>query len=668
MMNTRRLLIAVLSIAVLVAFLPVFADLFGFGGDGGSFGGFQQKGITISQVVSEVKEGLVQQITFNNDSRRLIVCYKNTLDGAPGEDCNRPTHIGVAYEEATDTSLQNYLLSAGVSASQLNGITIAADQGGGGSSLFLTIVLLLLLGGLFVFFLRMGRGRSSEDSKDGKDKDGSREGDRDEDRPGGRSNDPLFNFGRSRARFYKSVRPSVTFADVAGIEESKQELAEVVEFLREPERFAALGARVPRGVLLVGPPGVGKTLVAKALAGEAGVPFFSISGSEFVELFAGVGASRVRDLFTQAKRNAPCIIFIDEIDAVGRARGIGPAINDEREQTLNQILVEMDGFTARTNIIVIAATNRADVLDPALTRPGRFDRQVTVDLPDVKGREAILKVHAKGKPLATDVDLAMIARLASGFSGADLANIMNEAAILAARRNRRTISMSEMEEAVDRVYAGPERKSRAVAERDRLTAAYHEVGHAITARMLAYTDPVQKLTIVPRGRAGGYTRTVHEEGYEPQYASRNELRDMIAFAMGGHMAEEAFFGEVSSGASNDIARATEIARRMVLQYGMSKRLGPMAWGEARGDEAPHGTYSKRMAYSIDLEIRHLLEDGMERSRAIVNANKEKIAEIAEALLKTENLSGAEFEAFFTTPRPKPPLEWPAGSITAQPSV
>ncbi len=662
-MNPRRLLIVVLSIAVLVAILPAFADLFGFSGSG--VGAPPPKALTISEVVDQVRQGQVQQIRINNQSRRLVVCYKLTAQGLPNEDCKHPTHIGLAYAEPGDKTLQQYLLNQGISSDQIN---IEVDNGDSGGLLLTTLIPLLVLGGLFVFFLRMGRGKSADSANGKGDDKGDGKGDgKDEERPQGRSNDPLFNFGRSRARFYKSVRPSVTFADVAGIEESKQELAEVVEFLREPERFAALGARVPRGVLLVGPPGVGKTLVAKALAGEAGVPFFSISGSEFVELFAGVGASRVRDLFSQAKRNAPCIIFIDEIDAVGRARGIGPAINDEREQTLNQILVEMDGFTARTNVIIIAATNRPDVLDAALTRPGRFDRQVMIDPPDVKGREAILRVHAKGKPMATDIDLSMIARLASGFSGADLANLMNEAAILAARRNRRTISMAEMEEALDRVYAGPERKSRVVAERDRVTAAYHEVGHAITARMLPYTDPVQKLTIVPRGRAGGYTRTVHEEGYEPQYASRNQLRDMIAFAMGGHMAEEAFFGEVSSGASNDIARATEIARRMVLQYGMSKRLGPLAWGKSNGGDVPQSNYSKKMAYTIDLEIRHLLEEGKEQARTIIAENRDKLAEIAEALLLTESMGGAEFEAFFTSPRPKPQLEWPAGSIKVQPT-
>ncbi len=401
-------------------------------------------------------------------------------------------------------------------------------------NLLLTLLPIVAIGAFFLFVLRQAQG----------------------------SNNQALSFGKSRARMFLSNKPAVTFADVAGVEEAKQELQEIVEFLKFPDKFSALGARIPKGVLLVGPPGTGKTLVARAVAGEAGVPFFSISGSEFVEMFVGVGASRVRDLFEQAKRNAPCIIFVDEIDAVGRQRGAGlGGSHDEREQTLNQMLVEMDGFDSNTNVIVMAATNRPDVLDPALLRPGRFDRQVTLDRPDIRGRLAILHVHARGKPLDADVSLDVLAKQTPGFSGADLQNLLNESAILAARAGKRAITMGEMEEAVDRVSAGPERKSRIISEHEKAVTAYHEVGHALAARALPNCDPVHKVSIVARGPRGGYTRLLPEE--ERYLWTRSQFEDFLAFALGGHLAERIIFGEVTTGASNDIERVTAIARKMV---------------------------------------------------------------------------------------------------------
>ncbi|HXL35753.1 MAG TPA: ATP-dependent zinc metalloprotease FtsH, partial [Ktedonobacteraceae bacterium] len=407
----------------------------------------------------------------------------------------------------------------------------------------------ILIGGLLLFMMRQAQG----------------------------SNNQALSFGKSRARMFMGNKSTVTFADVAGVEEAKQELEEIVEFLKYPDKFVALGARIPKGLLLVGPPGTGKTLISRAVAGEAGVPFFSISGSEFVEMFVGVGASRVRDLFDQAKRNSPCIVFVDEIDAVGRQRGAGlGGSHDEREQTLNQILVEMDGFDTNTNVIVIAATNRPDVLDPALLRPGRFDRQVVLDRPDIRGRSSILQVHAKGKPLETSVTLETLAKQTPGFSGADLANLLNEAAILAARRNKRKIGMSELEEAIDRVVAGPARKSRIISEREKAITAYHEVGHALVARMLPNTDPVHKVSIVARGQAGGFTMLLPTE--DRYLWSKPQFEDMLAYALGGHVAELIIFGDVTTGASNDIERVTKIARSMVTEYGMSGRIGPMALG------------------------------------------------------------------------------------------
>ena len=465
------------------------------------------------------------------------------------------------------------------------------------------------------------------------------------------SNNQALSFGKSRARLFMRNKPTITFADVAGVEEAKQELAEVVEFLKYPEKFAALGARIPRGVLLVGPPGSGKTYLSRACAGEAGVPFFSISGSEFVEMFVGVGASRVRDLFEQAKRNAPAIVFVDEIDAVGRQRGAGlGGSHDEREQTLNQILVEMDGFDTNTNVIVLAATNRPDVLDPALLRPGRFDRRLVIDNPDVRGRQAILEIHARGKPLAPDVGLDRLAKQTPGFSGADLNNLLNEAAILAARRDKQAITMSELEEAIDRVILGPERKSRVINDRERQLKAYHEVGHALVAKMLPEEDTVYKLTIVARGIAGGYTSLLPEE--DRTLTSRVQAEARLAFSLGGRTAEEIVFGDVTTGATDDLERATQLARRMVTQWGMSSKLGPRTFGKKEElvflgrDISETRNYSEATALLIDQEISDLIEVAHERARGIIAEHRDKIDEIAERLLEVETLDSEAFHAMF----------------------
>ncbi len=478
------------------------------------------------------------------------------------------------------------------------------------------------------------------------------------------SNNQALSFGKSRARMFMGNKPTVTFTDVAGVEEAKQELQEIVEFLKFPDKFAALGARIPKGLLLVGPPGTGKTLISRAVAGEAGVPFFSISGSEFVEMFVGVGASRVRDLFDQAKRNSPCIVFVDEIDAVGRQRGAGlGGSHDEREQTLNQILVEMDGFDTNTNVIVIAATNRPDVLDPALLRPGRFDRQVVLDRPDIRGRFAILQVHAKGKPLETGVTLETLAKQTPGFSGADLANLLNEAAILAARRNKRKIGMSELEEAIDRVVAGPARKSRIISEREKAITAYHEVGHALVARMLPNTDPVHKVSIVARGQAGGFTMLLPTE--DRYLWSKPQFEDMLAYALGGHVAELIIFGEVTTGASNDIERVTKIARSMVTEYGMSSRIGPMALGHKEElvflgrDFGEQRNYSEQTAREVDEEIRRIIQEAFDKAYHVLLQNKTRLIMISERLIKEETLEGPVFESLFNQPIDNGQYEMPS---------
>ena len=471
------------------------------------------------------------------------------------------------------------------------------------------------------------------------------------------SNNAAMSFGKSRARMFTGENPTVTFDDVAGVDEAKEELGEIVEFLREPQKFIMLGARIPKGVLLVGPPGTGKTLMAKAVSGEAGVPFFSISGSEFVEMFVGVGASRVRDLFDQAKRHAPCIVFVDEIDAVGRQRGAGlGGSHDEREQTLNQMLVEMDGFDTDTNVIIVAATNRPDILDPALLRPGRFDRRVVLDRPDMRGREEILKVHAKGKPLEPDVDLNLLARATPGFVGADLENMINEAAILAARRGKKSIGQPEFEEAIERVIAGPERKSRLISEEEKRIVAYHEAGHAVAMNAVPEADPVQKVSIIARGQAGGYTLALPED--DRTLTSRKKLMAQMIGLLGGRVAEELVFDDITSGASNDLERVTKLARAMVTRLGMSSELGPLVYGQKEelvflGREiSEQRDYSEAVAERIDEEVRKLVEEAYQTTRSILQQYRDKLDAIAQRLLEVETINREEFEAIFPPPVPK----------------
>jgi cell division protease FtsH len=496
--------------------------------------------------------------------------------------------------------------------------------------LLLTAVLpLLIIGGFIFFMMRQAQG----------------------------TNNQALSFGKSRARMFLGNKTVVTFSDVAGVDEAKTELQEVVEFLKFPEKFNSLGARIPRGVLLVGPPGTGKTLMARAVAGEAGVPFFSISGSEFVEMFVGVGASRVRDLFDQAKRNSPCIVFVDEIDAVGRQRGAGlGGSHDEREQTLNQILVEMDGFDTNTNVIVVAATNRPDVLDPALLRPGRFDRQVILDRPDMKGRVEILKVHTKGKPLDKAVDVEGVARQSPGFSGADLANLVNEAAILSARRNKKVIGMSEFQEALERIVAGPERKSRVISDAEKAIIAYHEGGHAVVQRILPKCDPVAKVTIISRGMALGYTMALPTEDRYLQ--SKTEFEDKIAGLLAGNVAERMIFGDTTTGASNDIEKATDLARRMVTEFGMSDKLGPLSFGKRDelvflGREiGEQRNYSDDVARQIDEEVRTIIDRAYERATDVLTAHRDRLVALAEKLVAEETVDSEEFEKLFTDLPPK----------------
>jgi cell division protease FtsH len=462
----------------------------------------------------------------------------------------------------------------------------------------------------------------------------------------------VMNFGKSRAKLYNDEKKRVTFDDVAGADEEKAELVEVVEFLKDPRKFAAVGARIPKGVLLVGPPGTGKTLLARAVAGEAGVPFFSISGSDFVEMFVGVGASRVRDLFENAKKNAPCIIFIDEIDAVGRQRGAGlGGGHDEREQTLNQLLVEMDGFGANEGIIIIAATNRPDILDPALLRPGRFDRQITVDRPDIKGREAVLRVHARNKPLGDDVKLDVIARGTSGFTGADLENLLNEAALLTARKNKKQINMAEIDEAIDRVIAGPAKKSRVISPEEKRLVAYHEAGHTIIGYHLKNAEMVHKVTIIPRGQAGGYTVMLPKE--DRYFATKTDLLDKIVGLLGGRVAEELVLGDISTGAHNDFQRATAIARSMITEYGMS-RLGPMQFGVRQGqvflgrDIGHERNYSEQIAYEIDQEMQRIINEQYERCKELLIKYRDQLELVANTLLRVETLDAEQIKQLIET--------------------
>jgi cell division protease FtsH len=488
----------------------------------------------------------------------------------------------------------------------------------------------------------------------------------------------VMSFGKSRAKLHNEEKIKVTFADVAGAEEAKEELEEVVEFLKHPKKFNDLGARIPKGVLLFGPPGTGKTLLARAVAGEAGVPFFSISGSDFVEMFVGVGASRVRDLFEQAKKSAPCIVFIDEIDAVGRQRGAGlGGGHDEREQTLNQLLVEMDGFGVNEGIIIIAATNRPDILDPALLRPGRFDRHIVVDKPDVKGRQEILKVHTKGKPVEKEASLEVLARRTPGFTGADLSNLVNEAALLSARRNKKQIGMEELEESVERVVAGPERKSKVISEKDKKLTAYHEAGHALIGMLMPNADPVHKVSIIPRGRAGGYTLMLPKE--DRNYATRSELKDQLKTLLGGRVAEAVILEEISTGAQNDLERATELTRKMICEFGMSEVLGPITFGRRQDTQVFLGrdisrdrNYSEEVAYSIDKEVRRIIEDAYEKTEAMLRENIDKLHLIAAALIEKETLEAFELEQLMKdghiSDRPEPAgQDEPAADNSQNPS-
>ena len=553
----------------------------------------------------------VLQMARENRLRSIVVDGDNlTVSPREGADFNSRKEPG--------TSILEVLTQAGVETGE-GGVQVTVKGSSGLSNIFgllFNFLPLIFFGAILLFMMRQAQG----------------------------SNNQTLSFGRSRARMLVGNKPSVTFSDVAGVEESKAELQEIVEFLKYPERFVSLGARIPKGVLLVGPPGTGKTLLAKAVAGEAGVPFFSISGSEFVEMFVGVGAARVRDLFDQAKRNAPCIIFVDEIDAVGRHRGAGlGGGHDEREQTLNQILVEIDGFDSSTNVIVVAATNRPDILDPALLRPGRFDRRVVLDLPDIAGRQAILSVHTKGKPIDADVNLEVVAKETPGFSGADLANLVNEAAILAARRSKKTVMFDEFGEAIDRVIAGPERKSRVISHKEKEITAYHEGGHALVGHKLTHADPVQKVSIVARGGMGGYTRFLPEE--DRHLFSRAQFKDMLAAAMGGRVAEEQIFGEVTTGASNDLESATQIARNMVTRYGMSEKLGPRTFGKREelvflGREiSEQSDYSDNTAQQIDEEVHSLIQEAHDRAQEILETNKAKLIQLARHLITNETIEG-----------------------------
>jgi cell division protease FtsH len=565
------------------------------------------KNITYNEFISHLENNDVK--SFSMQPERGVYAVRGQLKGDEG-------NYFQTYVMNSDTLL-NRIDNA---AKNARVEVLPAKETSGWVSFFTTIIPFLIIFILFFFLLNQAQGGGSR----------------------------VMNFGKSKARLYNDEKKKVRFRDVAGADEEKQELVEIVEFLKDPRKFTELGARIPKGVLLVGPPGTGKTLLARAVAGEAGVPFFSISGSDFVEMFVGVGASRVRDLFETAKKNAPCIIFIDEIDAVGRQRGAGlGGGHDEREQTLNQLLVEMDGFSANEGIIIIAATNRPDILDPALLRPGRFDRQITVDRPDVNGREAVLRVHARNKPLDDSVDLKAIAQRTPGFSGADLENLLNEAALVAARANKKKIDMSDIDEATDRVIAGPAKRSKVISEKERRIVAFHEAGHTVIGLVLDDAEMVHKVTIVPRGQAGGYAVMLPKE--DRYFMTKPELLDKITGLLGGRVSEELTFGEVSTGAHNDFQRATGIARRMVTEFGMSEKLGPLQFGQSQGqvflgrDLNSEPNYSDAIAYEIDLEIQRIIKECYERAKKILTENKDKVELIATTLLKVETLDAAQIK-------------------------
>ncbi|HZU07784.1 MAG TPA: ATP-dependent zinc metalloprotease FtsH [Chloroflexota bacterium] len=619
-MDTKWLRNSLVYLIIAVAVIALFITV--------SSGATEKEGtmVPMNEVAAGVREGTIRKITVTDD--------KLTIEKTDGKR--------LTARKEHNATVSQVLKDYGVTPEQLDRVNIVVNdppQFTNWLGLMVNLLPIVFFGAIVLFMMRQAQG----------------------------SNNQALSFGKSRARMFVGNKPTVTFADVAGVDEAKQELQEVVEFLKYPEKFAALGARIPKGVLLVGPPGTGKTLLSRAVAGEAGVPFFSISGSEFVEMFVGVGASRVRDLFDQAKRNAPCIVFVDEIDAVGRQRGAGlGGSHDEREQTLNQILVEMDGFDTNTNVIVIAATNRPDVLDPALLRPGRFDRQVVLDRPDINGRRAILEVHTRGKPLEKNVSLDLLAKQTPGFSGADLANLVNEAAILAARRNKKAIGLADLEEAIDRVIAGPERKSRIMSDREKAITAYHEAGHALVGRMLKNHDPVHKVSIIARGMMGGYTRFLPSE--DRYFWTKSQFEDMIAAALGGHVAEVLIFGEMSTGPQNDIERATNLARKMVCEYGMSEKLGPLALGHKEeliflGREiGEQKNYSEKVAEAIDEEVRRIIDKGYKTAEAILRQHIDKLHRIAQELIQHETIEGEALERIFadlppappTTPAPAPP--------------
>ena len=568
--------------------------------------------------VEQAKQGEID--TIQQDGTTII--------GLKGDEKKIEASFVGSTKELMDT-----LKDAGITLGE-GGMKFSVKAGGfDWGSILISFVPLLLFGALLFFLFRSARGANTQ----------------------------AFNFAKSRARLASANKPTVTFADVAGVDEAKGELQEIVEFLKSPQKFLALGARIPRGVLLVGPPGCGKTLIAKAVAGEAAVPFFSISGSEFVEMFVGVGASRVRDLFEQAKRNSPCIVFVDEIDAVGRHRGAGlGGGHDEREQTLNQILVEMDGFDSSTNVIVLAATNRPDILDPALLRPGRFDRHVVIDQPDINGRKAILEVHSKGKPLAKDANLEVLAKQTAGFSGADLANLLNEGAILAARRDMKQIGMKELEDSIDRVIAGPEKKGRIISQKEKEIIAYHETGHALTAKMLPNADPVHKISVVARGMIGGWTRFLPTE--DRHLWTHSQFEDKLAVSLAGRAAEEIIFGEVTTGAQNDLEQSTNLARKMVTEYGMSEKLGPRTFGKREelvflGREIhEQRNYSEKVAEEIDDEVKSLIQRAYDTAKKILSNNKERLKLVAERLIAKETIEETEFEDLLKEPLPSPRLQ------------